>query len=935
MPDNETTPSEYQKINTFTTASARRLSEESLTFPEMYPHEVAAYFGSDITNGLTVKQVRKLRGKYGENTVAGAVPVSFASSLTRQLKNLVPVFLLFASLLFHIFRGGSEFIAMASGTAGLILLNAVLEYRAGRVFTAVSRLSSPRTAVIRDGKLSVTDSRGLVPGDIIVLESDNIVPADARLIECSSLTVLETPVSGKKSASPKDARFLAPSKDVKVYENMVYAGTIVTGGNATAVVCATGKNVTLRREVKKEEAANLPAYLKTVLKTGRIIAAAAVAAEILLLIAGIISGTDLADTFIVALAVGAAAQSDTVFALSAAAMGKGIGDAMKSGGLFKNFDSFDRVAELDTVMCGKATAFPPKAVTLESFYDCSEIREYSRQNKTKAQDIIKYMLLCSSVKEKFRDQKPKKKKAKSKLKDDTVYEGSEYTLALLKAASEAGYSLDEAKKDFYRIETEYDSYGEMCRVLGLMDGKPCVILRGSPENVLSRCAGYRKDGKNYRIDEKAGERILTAAFDMAKTMIPIAVAMGYTSADSLRDITAEKKLIFLGFAGFYTSLEIETASAVFKCGRAGIQTVVFTDDSYYTALNMAKNAGVISGEDEICTPRILRETEEGLFIANNEKYNLFTGLSDEELLYILRLRKQNRHKVGVSASKIEQLTLVREADASFASSKGTNDALLHTCDVQLADGGFNTVVEAIKQSKLITKRIADVCQFMTCGFFTLLFWMLFSLVLYGEVPFRVRDVLIFGMFINTVFGFSLAFTPAYTHENNKILADKNHEVNFLAMTRGLLISLAYSVFGAALCVAAGRIAAGVNSNVGGLISVSVSLIAYSALMFLFSLMTGKSRSVFTNKFYRNYNSVTAFIIGFGVTAALTCLPAFSGIPAPGRVFGYAAVPLTDAVMAVSMAFIYFLLIQLALLTFEIKAKTKNKEKLSWRSQKTL
>lgn len=909
MPEN-TGQAEYPNINTFTPASARRLSDDDLTFPEMYPHEVASCFGSDITNGLSVKQVKRLRSKYGENLISGEVPVGFAHSLKRQIKNLVPVFLFFSCILFYIFRGGGEYIATAAGILALTLINAALEHKVGKVFEKVSKLSSPRATVIREGKTFVTDSRALVPGDIIVLESDNIVPADARLIECSSFTVLETPVSGKPNAVQKDARFLSPSKDVKVYENMVYAGTIVTGGNATAVVCATGKDVLLNRHVKKGIASRLPAYLKTVLKTGRIISVGVVASQLILLFAGIISGANITDTFIIALGVGTASLCDTAFALATAATAKGISDTLKGGGVFRNLDSFEKIAETDTIMCGKHTAFPPKTITLESCYDNSDVFEYNRQNKAKAQDIIRCLLLCSSIREKFKDPKAKKKKT-----DDEIYEASPFTLALLKAVGETGYTLEEARNNFFRIETEYDSFGEMCRVLGLIDGKPCVILRGSPENVLSRCVGYRKDGKNYRIDDKAKEKILSAAFDMSKTMIPIAVAMGYTTADTLKDIMAERKLIFLGFAGFYTSLEIKTASAVFKCSQAGISTLVFSDDSYYNSLNMAKNAGVISGEDEICTREILHETEEGLFIANSDKYKLFTGLNDDELLYILKLRNQNKHKVAFTASKIEQARLIKEANSSFVSANTANDALLNACDVQLTKGSFDGVVEAIKQSKLVTKRIADTCHFMTAGFLTLFFWMFFSLLIYGEIPFGLRDVLIFGMLINTVFGFSLAFTPSFSPENRKILADRNHEVSYLSLSKGILISLVYSVFGGLLCIFSGKLTAA-----GGMSRVSVSVITYSAVLFLFSLMTGKSRSIFTNKFYRNYNSVIAFVLGLGSTLCLTCVPAVS------KFFGFETVKITDALVAFSVAFVYFLFIQLVFLGFEIKSKRKLKRK---------
>ena len=59
---------DYPKVNTFTAASARRLSELTLTPPEMYPAEAAEYLDSDLVTGLDRRQVRQRRAKYGDNT---------------------------------------------------------------------------------------------------------------------------------------------------------------------------------------------------------------------------------------------------------------------------------------------------------------------------------------------------------------------------------------------------------------------------------------------------------------------------------------------------------------------------------------------------------------------------------------------------------------------------------------------------------------------------------------------------------------------------------------------------------------------------------------------------------------------------------------------------------------------------------------------------
>ena len=64
---------EFPKINTFTPETAKRAGDEELSYSEMYPHEVAEKFGSDIKNGLDPKAVRRQRAKYGANIVSGQI----------------------------------------------------------------------------------------------------------------------------------------------------------------------------------------------------------------------------------------------------------------------------------------------------------------------------------------------------------------------------------------------------------------------------------------------------------------------------------------------------------------------------------------------------------------------------------------------------------------------------------------------------------------------------------------------------------------------------------------------------------------------------------------------------------------------------------------------------------------------------------------------
>jgi magnesium-transporting ATPase (P-type) len=81
----------------------------------------------------------------------------------------------------------------------------------------------------------------LVPGDLLQLEEGDRVSADARLLEAADVRCDESSLTGEavpvhKTADPEPAPPPTPTQA----HNLVFAGSTVTSGAATAVVTATG-----------------------------------------------------------------------------------------------------------------------------------------------------------------------------------------------------------------------------------------------------------------------------------------------------------------------------------------------------------------------------------------------------------------------------------------------------------------------------------------------------------------------------------------------------------------------------------------------------------------------------------------------------------------------------------------------------------------------
>ena len=109
-------------------------------------------------------------------------------------------------------------------------------------------MSAPSAKVLRDGQRLEIPSNQVVPGDIIELEAGDLVVADGRLLNCWSLKVNESSLTGESEAVEKTNEAIEGEKvALGDQKNMVFSGSLVTYGRAVMVVTATGMDTQLGR----------------------------------------------------------------------------------------------------------------------------------------------------------------------------------------------------------------------------------------------------------------------------------------------------------------------------------------------------------------------------------------------------------------------------------------------------------------------------------------------------------------------------------------------------------------------------------------------------------------------------------------------------------------------------------------------------------------
>jgi P-type E1-E2 ATPase len=85
-----------------------------------------------------------------------------------------------------------------------------------------------------------------VPGDVVLLGEGDRLSADARLTD-GSLEVNMAPLTGESQPVVRSSTAVQRTRSVLEAEDLVFAGTLCTGGEAEAVIYATGMGTQLGR----------------------------------------------------------------------------------------------------------------------------------------------------------------------------------------------------------------------------------------------------------------------------------------------------------------------------------------------------------------------------------------------------------------------------------------------------------------------------------------------------------------------------------------------------------------------------------------------------------------------------------------------------------------------------------------------------------------
>src|SRR3989344_9527500 len=222
---------------------AEQLEKSFWSMPEA---DVVDALESDVRNGITEDEAARRLKIYGANIIEQSNRSAGVAIFFDQFKSPLILILAAAGIITLSIGHLRDSLFIFAALAVNVGLGFYQEHKAERALAGLKSYLRQRARIIRGGVEKEVDAASLVPGDLLRLSQGDRVPAEARLVFVNELQIDEALLTGEslpveKSAEPSDPDAVSGDQPP-----VVFAGTLVTGGLGTALVCRTDSATELR-----------------------------------------------------------------------------------------------------------------------------------------------------------------------------------------------------------------------------------------------------------------------------------------------------------------------------------------------------------------------------------------------------------------------------------------------------------------------------------------------------------------------------------------------------------------------------------------------------------------------------------------------------------------------------------------------------------------
>ncbi len=703
-----------------------QLSETSSTaWHALALPDIVGMLHTDPERGLSAEHAAHALQEIGPNRLQAAHETSPWTILFAQFKNILILILILAVGLSALLGHEIEAIAIGIIVLFAVILGFVQEYRAEKAIDALRKMAAPTATVIRDDEELELPAVDLVPGDIVLLAAGDHVPADARLLESISLQTDEASLTGESLPVMKTADTL-PDAPLSLGDrrNLTYAGTIVTYGRGRAVVVATGMQTEFGKiagMLQSVETGETPLQ-QNLDRLGKNLGKAALVVVAVITLLGIARGQPLLDMLIFGIALAVAVVPEALPAVVTISLAIGVQKMVKRHALVRRLSAVETLGSTSVICSDKTGTLTKDEMTARRIWAAGTVIEVTGvgyapegtfEKDGKPVDVspaLRELLIAGALASDAR--LVHEQDAGWDIKGDPT-EG-----ALISAAAKAGLKKIDLEEQHPRVaEIPFTSETKRMTTLHKFPEGLRAFAKGAPEVLLDACTHVLEEGGVQPLTKEKRAQIHEAAKNMGEQALRV-LGIAMKSAERIED--AETEMTFLGLVGMIDPPRPEAKQAIEKCKAAGIRVVMITGDHPVTARAVAKELGILTGED-LVTGAELEAMDDATFEKRVSHIAVYARVAPAHKLRVVAALQAQGHIVAMTGDGVNDAPALKKADIGIAMGITGTDVTKEASAMMLTDDNFASIVAAVEEGRgifgnikkyltyLLSSNIGEIC----------------------------------------------------------------------------------------------------------------------------------------------------------------------------------------------------------------------------------
>ncbi|EAS31839.3 calcium-translocating P-type ATPase, SERCA-type [Coccidioides immitis RS] len=750
------------------------------------PRDVLRHFQVDEQEGLSSAQVLKSREKYGSNAIPEEPPTPLWELILEQFKDQLVIILLgsaVVSFVLALFEGGDDWTAFVDPAVILtiLILNAIVgvsqENSAEKAIAALQEYSANEAKVVRDGAVQRIKAEELVPGDIVHVAVGDRIPADCRLvsIQSNSFRVDQAILTGESESVSKSTLEIKDFQAVKQDQtNILFSGTTVVSGHATAVVVLTGSSTAIG-DIHESITAQIsePTPLKQKLNDfGDMLAKVITVICVLVWLINIQhfsdpshgSWTKGAIYYLkIAVSLGVAAIPEGLAVVITTCLALGTRKMAAKNAVVRSLPSVETLGSCSVICSDKTGTLTTNQMSVErivylnesgtgleeinvegtTFAPVGELRKNGQVQEDLAAtssticQMAEVLAMCNDAALSY-DPKSgtysnvgEPTEGALRVLVEKIGTGDMDVNQKLKhlPASERLHAASKHYENRLPLKATYEFSRDRKSMSVLVgNGKnQKLLVKGAPESILERCSHtlLGSNGARVPLSLNHAKLISQEVVDYGnRGLRVIAIAsisnvaeapLLHTAETSNEYEKLEQNMTLIGLVGMLDPPRPEVAASIQKCREAGIRVIVITGDNQNTAESICRQIGVFGKHEDLrgksFTGREFDALSEQGKIEAARQASLFSRVEPTHKSKLVDILQSLGQVVAMTGDGVNDAPALKKSDIGVAMGSGTDVAKL-AADMVLADDNFATIEVAVEEGRSIYSNTQQFIRYL-------------------------------------------------------------------------------------------------------------------------------------------------------------------------------------------------------------------------------